>query len=297
MSFKIAIASGKGGTGKTIVSVNLLHFFANQFNTKTLLVDCDVEEPNDHLFFPEFYKTGEIISNQSIAKIDNNKCTYTKKCVSFCEFNAITVLPSVNFAIINADLCHSCGACLIACENNAITEYQETIGTVSYYHSNKSLSLISGQLKIGSSKQTTLIKELKKSVLESFELIIYDSPPGTSCPVVETVSDVDFVILVAEPTLFGVHDLKIMVELLTEIQKPFGVIINKAGLGSNAIYEYLEAEKIEVLGEIPFSKKYAANYAKGKVFEQLPQEIASSYQEILDSIYVKKMRYARDYCA
>ncbi len=296
MSFKIAVASGKGGTGKTIVSVNLLHFFKNQYQTNALLVDCDVEEPNDHIFFPDFYETEEITSTQGLAKIDINKCCYSKKCVSYCEFNAITVIPSVNFAAINPDLCHSCGACLIACENDAITEYQETIGTISTYRTDNSLRLVTGRLKIGSSKQTALIKELKKSVPENFEVIIYDAPPGTSCPVVETVSDVDFVILVAEPTLFGVHDLKIMVELLKEINKPFGVIINKAGLGSNVIYEYLEVEKIEVLGEIPFNKKYAANYAKGKVFDETPKEIAIAYQEILDSIYFKKLRYAGDYC-
>ncbi len=296
MSFKIAVASGKGGTGKTIVSVNLFHFLKNHWKTNVLLVDCDVEEPNDHIFFPDFYIANEKISTQGIAKIDNNKCSYSKKCVSFCEFNAITVMPSVGFAAINADLCHSCGACLLACENNAITEYQETIGTISSYHSIQSLGLLTGKLKIGSSKQTVLIKALKKSIPENFEMIIYDAPPGTSCPVVETVSDVDFVILVAEPTLFGLHDLKIMVELLREMQKPFGVIINKAGLGSNEIYQYLEVEKIDILGEIPFSKKYAANYAKGKVFDLPPEEIAIAYQEILDTIYLKKMRYAGDYC-
>ena len=265
MSFKIAIASGKGGTGKTTVSVNLFKWIIQHWTEKVQLVDCDVEEPNDHIFLPEYLisKAQEIV--QLIPKIDLNNCTFCRKCVEWCEFNAIVVIPPAQFAEVNNSLCHSCGACLIACEDNAMIEYPHPIGKANFYTNNSSLGLLEGELKIGSSMQTMLIGELKKLANPEAEIIIFDSPPGTSCPVVESVADSDFVILVTEPTPFGLHDLKLTVDLIRELKINFGVIVNKAGLGTDNIYDYLKKEKIELLGKIPFSKEYASMYARGQL--------------------------------
>lgn len=284
MPYKIAIASGKGGTGKTTVSVNLFLRLRESMGGEIQLVDCDVEEPNDIIFFPDAEKTDEKEVFQFIPSINTDKCTYCRKCADYCEFNAISIIPSVKFAQVNNSLCHSCGACLVACNFGAITEHPQSIGKINFYETPKVKGLVEGKLKVGSAMQTMVIKELKKSIYSDNDIVIYDAPPGTSCPVVETISDANYVILVAEPTLFGVHDLKLMVNLIKELDISFGVIINKAGLGSNTIYEFLKQEKIELLGEIPFSKAYASLYAEGNISENVPENIVQSYAEILTSI-------------
>jgi len=280
MAYKIAIASGKGGTGKTTVSLNLYHFIQHNVCENVQLIDCDVEEPNDAIFFPEAAVSNEEEIFQMIPKIDTDKCTFCRKCVDYCEYNAIVVIPPVQFAEVNASLCHSCGACSIACEFGAITEYPESIGKVSFYNTGIGIGLAEGKLKIGSAMQTLLIKELKKRVSEEADFIIFDAPPGTSCPVVETVADVDYVVLVTEPTPFGVHDLKLMIDLLRDIKKPFGVVVNKAGLGNDEVYEFLDQENIELLGEIPFSQEYASQYAKGELLSGVPYEMSEQYEQI-----------------
>ena len=284
---KIAIASGKGGTGKTTVSVNLFYFIYRYYNSDVQLVDCDVEEPNDIIFFPEAIKTEEKQLFQSIPDIDTTKCTFCLKCADWCEFNAISIIKSLGFVEVNHDLCHSCGACTIACNFGAITEHQQALGVISNYNTGIGKGLTEGKLKIGSAMQTSLIKQVKKSTRSSAEIIIYDAPPGTSCPVVETVSDADFVILVTEPTPFGLHDLKITIELLKDLQKPFGVIVNKAGLGSNDVYRYLENNNIELLGKIPFTKEYAAEYASGNILKNIPENIEYTYRDIAEKLMAK----------
>ncbi len=281
---KIAIASGKGGTGKTTVSVNLCHFINKLKGEKVQLVDCDVEEPNDLIFFKGAEVLKEEAINQLVPRIDNDKCTYCRKCADWCEYNSIVVIPPVKFAEVNASLCHSCGACLVACEFDAMKEYPEPIGKVTHYKTDSGETLIEGKLKIGSSMQTMLIKELKKRVPEDADWILFDAPPGTSCPVVETVSDVDYILLVTEPTPFGLHDLSLMVELLKEINKPFGVIINKTGLGDNKVYNYLKDENIEIIGEIPFDKDYASKYAEGSLLSNITPEIEKRYLEIIEKL-------------
>jgi MinD superfamily P-loop ATPase len=284
MTIKWAIASGKGGTGKTTVSINLYHYLAKNYSKNIQLVDCDVEEPNDALFFDTSKIKKSIVINQKVPVIDANKCTFCGKCAEWCEYNAISIIPKVKYAAVNADLCHSCGACSIACGFNAITEHDKLVGTVADYDVPFGLGLSEGRLSIGSAMQTFLIKELKKNSIAQSDLILYDAPPGTSCPVVETVSDVDFVILVTEPTPFGLHDLKLMVALLNEIQKPFGIVINKSGLGNNELYEFIESEQLNLLGKIPFSKAYAHNYAAGKLIENGAGEMEKYYKQIVDKL-------------
>lgn len=284
MSYKIAIASGKGGTGKTSISINLYHYISKYITNEIQLVDCDVEEPNDVIFFPEAKKQQALEIFQMIPEIDNKSCSYCKKCVEYCEFNAISIIPSAQLTQVNASLCHSCGACLVACQDNAISEIQVPIGHLNYYDLPYGNGLVEGELKIGSVMQTLLIKELKKKISTNSQIILYDAPPGTSCPVVETISDSDYVILVTEPTPFGLHDLKLMIALLNETQIPFGIIINKAGLGNREIYDYLEKEKYELLGEIPFDQNYAAKYANGDLLKDIPPAINDSFYKITNKL-------------
>lgn len=281
---KIAIASGKGGTGKTTVAVNLFYFLAQQTGQAVQLIDCDVEEPNDLLFFRNLKpKLSEKVFTQ-IPEIDGEKCTFCKKCSEWCEFNAITIIKNLQFAEVSKDLCHSCGACSVACEFDAITELPQSIGEITEYSFNHKSRIIEGRLEIGSSLQTSLIKAVKK-YSESPDLIsIYDAPPGTSCPVVETVSDADYIILVTEPTPFGLYDLQLTVEILRELNIPFGVIVNKAGLGSHKIYDYLEDNYIELIGNIPFLKEYALQYSNGNLVDNIPQEMRICYREVAQKI-------------
>lgn len=290
MSFKIAIASGKGGTGKTSVSVCLQHFIKKRITDKIQLVDCDVEEPNDLLFFPKAQKKKAHKLSQQIPVIDKNECNFCKKCAEYCEFNAISIIPSASLAQVNSSLCHSCGACLVACEQSAIEETELPIGQINFYQDEGQIRLIEGELKIGSAMQTLVIKELKKHVDKANHITLYDAPPGTSCPVVETIGDVDYVILVSEPTPFGLHDLKLMVELVKELHKPFSVIINKVGLGNQAIYDYLQLEQIDILGEIPFTQNFASQYAKGELLNIIPTAISNEFEKITEQL--KKKIYA-----
>ncbi len=284
---KIAVASGKGGTGKTTISINLYYFINKFSHIPVQLVDCDVEEPNDALFFPEAQKKSEKQVFQLIPEIDKSKCTFCRKCAEWCEFNAISIVKSHGYAEVNASLCHSCGACLVACEYGAIREVRHPLGIISHFETGTGKGLTEGRLNVGSPMQSMLIREVKKYVRESEGIVIFDAPPGTSCPVVQTIADVDYAILVTEPTPFGLHDLKITVELMLELQKPFGVIINKAGLGSPEIYHFLEEKNIELLGEIPFAKSYAGNYAVGKILENIPGEIENIYREIIKKLNLK----------
>lgn len=281
---KITIASGKGGTGKTTVSINLYYYLSKLVSKNITLIDCDVEEPNDALFFPEatIEKIKEVY--QLVPEINVDKCTFCKRCSEWCEFNAISVVKNLKFAKVNTDLCHSCGACSVACRNNAIIEKEQPLGSISYYNTGIGNRLIEGRLKIGSAMQTALIKKVKKEIHGVDSFVIYDSPPGTSCQVVETISDADYVILVTEPTPFGLHDLKITVELLKNIQKPFGVIVNKAGLGSNEVYGFLKSNNIELLAKIPFLKDYATQYSSGCILENIPPEIDESYRILVNKL-------------
>lgn len=284
---KIAVASGKGGTGKTTVSVNLFYYFNKFFNKTVQLVDCDVEEPNDLIFFNEAKKTTEKSVFQLIPEINTELCTFCHKCSDWCEFNAISIVKKLNFANVNHDLCHSCGACFTACEFGAITEHPQLLGKVLHFDTGFGKGLTEGRLKIGSALQTSLIKEVKKETRKKADITIFDAPPGTSCPVVETVSDADYIVLVTEPTPFGLHDLKITIELLLELRKPFGVIINKAGLGNRDVYRFLNENNIEMLGEIPFTMEYASNYAAGEILENISLEIENIYRRIIEKLELK----------
>jgi MinD superfamily P-loop ATPase len=190
------------------------------------------------------------------------------------------VIPPAGFAEVNPSLCHSCGACTVACPVDALRVRHEPVGTITAYRNPDGKGILEGRLNIGSSMQTMMIRSLKRTIGNGEQIVVLDAPPGTSCPVVETVSDASFVLLVTEPTPFGLHDLKLMVSLVRELAIPFGVVINKANLGSNEIYRYLEKEQIELIGEIPFSRSYAEKYARADLFQQVPEEIRAAHIQI-----------------
>lgn len=284
MAVRIAVASGKGGTGKTTVAVNLYRAIKERQKEEVLLVDCDVEEPNDVLFFKGAKAEIESTVNQEIPVIDTTRCTFCRKCTEYCEFNAIVVIPTAGFAQVNPSLCHSCGACLVACPSEAFQVQNEPIGTITSYRNNGFKGILEGRLRIGSAMQTMMIRSLKQAIPSTEKVVILDAPPGTSCPVVETVSDAHFIILVTEPTPFGLHDLKLMINLVRELGKPFGVVINKAGLGNNEIYSYLKEEKVEIISEIPFSKSYASQYARADLFNEIPDKVRAAHQQIIKTL-------------
>ncbi len=296
-SYKIAVASGKGGTGKTSVSVSLCHYLRECTDKDITLADCDVEEPNDKIFFSSAALQNSCSIVRSVASINNNRCTYCRQCVEYCEFNAIVVIPSAQYAEINSSLCHSCGACIVACKYDAVYEEPEIIGEVNNYSISDNILLAEGVLKIGSTMQTAVIRDLKSRVCNNKGIVVLDSPPGTSCPFVETVSDADYVVLATEPTPFGLHDLKLAVEVLKQLNVDFGVIVNKSGIGTNDVYDYLNRENVELIGEIPFIKEYAGNYAKGELTSNIPEIIDSSYRDITDRLiqhlYIEKESLSR----
>ena len=281
---KIAIASGKGGTGKTTVAVNLYHTIAKFYKQKVSLVDCDVEEPNVALFFPERIIVEQKPVELPVPKIDVGKCTFCRKCVEYCEFNAITVIPPLCHAEIATDLCHSCGACLHACKFDAIAEFSHEIGTMTRFDLKSGRGLTEGRLKVGSVLQTPVIRKIKKASNNYGNIIIYDAPPGTSCSVVSTISDTDFVILVTEPTPFGLHDLKLAVSLVRALNVPFGVVINKAGMGNDAVERFLEGESIMTIEKIPFDKEIARLYSGNEMLAETFPEYEKHFIKIFEKI-------------
>lgn len=277
---KIAIASGKGGTGKTLISTNLFYSL-KQLGLKVTLVDCDAEEPNDLMFFNGTKLKSTVIS-QLVPVIDKTKCTLCGKCYEYCSYHAIFFLKESNVINVMEDLCHGCGACSVACEFDAITEKADTLGEVSEYTISQNSTLIEARMKVGVHSPVSVIKAAIKAA--DADIILMDSPPGTSCPFIQTVALADYVVLVTEPTPFGLSDLKQSVETLRSMGKSCGVIINRAGLGNNDIYKYLHSEKIPLLMSIPFDKNIASEYSKGRVLAQNDLEWQLKFNELFNTI-------------
>lgn len=266
LAFRIAIASGKGGTGKTFFATNLFYSLLKQ-NVPVTLVDCDAEGPNDTIFFPGRPERTLPITRRTPV-IDEGVCTFCGKCREYCSFNAIFILPVSRLIKCMDDLCHGCGACLFACEFGAINEKEVDLGELNFYSVTKTARIVESRMQPDLPTPVPLIKAAiheagyEKRVLPGHTVLI-DAPPGTGCPFVQTVSSADFVILVSEPTPFGLNDLKQSVECLQTMQKPFGVVINRSGIGNDAVYEYLNNEGHPLLMEIPFEREIAFDYAQG----------------------------------
>jgi len=271
----ISIASGKGGTGKTTISTNL----ALSIDEKVQLLDCDVEEPNCHLFLNPIIKKKEPVI-APVPKIDLEKCTFCKKCMDICRYGAIAVLKKNVLTFEN--LCHSCGGCFEVCPENAVIEKERSLGDVELGSVN-GIPFIHGRLDIGQVMVPPIIKKVR-SYTDPDMVTIIDAPPGTSCPVIAAMNGADFVLLVTEPTPFGLHDLKLAVETVKILGIPHGLVINRAGLGNDDVKTYAQKENLPILMEIPFDKKIAQIYSKGLMVVNEMPEYKEKFQGLFEKI-------------
>jgi MinD superfamily P-loop ATPase len=259
----ISIASGKGGTGKTTMASNL----AVSMGGKVRLLDCDVEEPNSHLFINPVFEDTRVVTTP-VPEIDETKCTLCGKCAEICQFKAIIVLGKIVLPFEN--LCHSCGGCMKVCPEDAIRWKERELGTIGYGH-RKSLEFINGTLRIGEAMSPPLIRKVR-AYADRDGLTIIDAPPGTSCPVIAAMKGTDFVLLVTEPTPFGLHDLRLALGAVRILKIPCGLVINRSDMGDEKVKEYAGEESIPVLLEIPFDRRIAEAYSRGElIVEKMPE--------------------------
>lgn len=277
----ISIASGKGGTGKTTVAVNFALSLKN-----VQLLDCDVEEPNAHIFLKPQIK-GNKPAYIPIPEIDEERCNYCGKCREVCAYNAIAVIASSDnnkkgSVLIFPHLCHGCGACSFFCPQKAIKEINKEIGIIEIGDAGD-IQFVHGKLNIGEAMSPPLIRQVKEYVNPT-KTVIIDAPPGTSCPVVTSVKGSDFCVLVTEPTPFGLNDLVLAVEVLKKLAVPFGVVINRSDLGNNKTEEYCQKENIPILMKIPFKKEIAMAYSKGEPMVTAFPEYKKDFQSLFNTI-------------
>ncbi|MCP4719967.1 MAG: P-loop NTPase [Desulfobacteraceae bacterium] len=294
----ISIASGKGGTGKTTVATNL----SCSLPTKVKILDCDVEEPNSHLFLnPTFTGRENVIA--PIPEVDDSKCTYCKKCMDICRFGAIAVVGKK--VITFPELCHSCGGCTAVCPEDAIEEKDRILGIVETgfvdqkiinqgTDNGDNIPFAHGLMDIGQVMAPPIIKQVITHA-EPEGLTIIDAPPGTSCPVIAAMKGADFILLVTEPTPFGLHDLTLAVETVKILDIPHGLVINRAGMGNDDVKNYARKEGIPILMEIPFDRKIATAYSKGELIISCLPEYKEKFSRLYDQIktLVAQRRQAR----
>lgn len=273
----ISIASGKGGTGKTLVATSLA--LSLRDNGKVQLLDCDVEEPNDHVLLKPTFTRRESVYIP-IPRVDEEKCTYCGKCAEVCAYNAIAVMKKK--VLIFAELCHGCGACSYLCPEGAISEEGREVGVVEIGYSN-GIQFVQGRLDVGEAMAPPVIRKVKEHI-DSEGTVIIDVSPGTSCPVVESVKDSDFCLLVTEPTPFGLNDLVLAVEVVRKLDIPCGVVVNRAGIGDNKVEEYCLKEDIPVLLVIPIDTQIAYNYSRGITLVEGIPEWRGHFLELFDKI-------------
>nr|QNO47936.1 iron-sulfur cluster carrier protein [Methanosarcinales archaeon ANME-2c ERB4] len=274
----ISIASGKGGTGKTTVPISLALSLSN-----VQLLDCDVEEPNSHIFLKpkiEDVKPAYVL----MPEINYDLCDYCGKCASACEYTAIVVLPEQ--VMVFPELCHGCGLCSMVCPRDAISENPREIGVIKKGRSDDGTELVYGLLNIGEIMATPLIDRVKEETSPE-KTVIVDIPHGTTCPVIAAIQGSDYCVLVTEPTPFGLYDLKLIVEVLKVLKIPSGVVVNKAGIGDRKVYDYCKEEGIPILLEIPYDTKIAEYYSEGVPFVNAIPAWKNRFAGMIDGIRVE----------
>jgi MinD superfamily P-loop ATPase len=259
----ISIASGKGGTGKTTVATNL----AVSLGQGVQLLDCDVEEPNAHLFLSPVFENTEIVP-AAVPEVDEEKCNLCGKCGEICQFKAIVVIG--NTVLPFAELCHSCGGCMAVCPEKAIRESERVLGIIEAGRSGD-LEFVHGRLRIGEAMSPPLIRKVR-SFTKPGVITIIDAPPGTSCPVIASIKGAGFVLLVTEPTPFGLHDLKLAVGAVRILGIPCGLVINRSDMGDDRVREYAEEAALPILMEIPFDRRIAEAYSRGRMLVEVMPE-------------------------
>lgn len=275
---KIVFASGKGGTGKTTVATNLA-LLISRAGKKVQYVDCDVEEPNGHIFLKPAIEKTEAVT-VAVPDVELNKCTGCGKCGELCQYSAIVSFKKN--VITFEQLCHSCGGCMLVCPAEAIKEKQKEIGFIDRGASN-GVGFVQGRLNIGDVRSPALIRHVKQTVVDEGTIII-DAPPGTSCPVIEAVKGVDFVLLVTEPTPFGLNDLKLAVGMVRELRLPFAVVINRSDSGDDKAHQYCREEAIEVALEIPDDRRIAEAYSRGDMVIDVLGEYQKHFADLAEHI-------------
>jgi MinD superfamily P-loop ATPase len=271
----IAVASGKGGTGKTTIAVNL----AYALDRDVQLLDCDVEEPNAQLFLKGAPLSTEEVTIP-IPQIDASLCNGCGECSRFCEYNAIVSYGTM--PLVFADMCHGCGGCMKVCPPQAIREVDHRIGVIETFSAGK-ITLVQGKMDIGAAMAPPLIRAVKQKTDNRIPILL-DAPPGTSCPVITTLRGADFVALVTEPTPFGLNDLILAVETVREMDLPFGVIINRSGSGDARVNFYCADENIPILAEIPDDRKIAEAYSRGELIGKVFPEYRLIFEKIINDI-------------
>jgi len=271
----ISVASGKGGTGKTTVATNL----ALSVETHVRFLDCDVEEPNAHLFVHPDFEKNETITTP-VPQVDESKCTLCGKCAEICQFKAIVVIGETVLPF--PELCHSCGGCMEVCPERAISETGRNLGVIEAGHRN-GLAFFHGRLRVGEAMSPPLIRKVR-AYAQTDTLTIIDAPPGTSCPVIAAMKGADFILLVTEPTPFGLHDLKLAVGAVKILGIPCGLVINRADMGDDQVRAYAEEEDLPVLMEIPFDRRIAEIYSTGAVLVEVMPEWKKRFLKLYDRI-------------
>lgn len=282
---KIAVASGKGGTGKTMVATSLAEALAPDH--KIQLLDCDVEAPNAYLFLtPTIVDIKPAVIHNPV--IDYDQCILCSQCVEICEFNALAMVGEK--IEVFEQLCHGCSSCSIHCPAQAISETPRKIGDIKFGSFNHDRPIIFGELTASEPMATPIIRQLKATMRSDVEVTILDSPPGSSCPVVTTLHDADYVILVTEPTPFGLHDLRQMVGVLEETNTPAGVIINRDGIGDKTMETYLENKPYPILMRIPYQEKIARGLASGILLLDIIPNYRSAFLDMFLAITADLVR-------
>ena len=275
---KVAVASGKGGTGKTTVATNLA-YVASRNGQAVTYIDCDVEEPNGHIFLkPQFDGTTPV--GTLIPKVDESKCTHCGECGEICQYSAI--VSAGEAVLVFAELCHGCGGCSLVCPADAITEVLHETGKVQVGSAGP-IGFVQGLLNVGAAMSPPVIKAVKAAA-PAADIAIIDAPPGTSCPVIESVRDADFVLLVTEPTPFGLNDLKLAVEMVRALKLPFGVVINRADSGDFQTRQFCETSRIPILAEIPDVRAVAEAYSRGVLAAEVSQHYREGFERLLAAL-------------
>jgi MinD superfamily P-loop ATPase len=270
---KVAIASGKGGTGKTTVSASL----ASIWSRPVVAVDLDVEEPNLHLFLnPEVL--GSRKAYLQVPRADESKCNYCRACAELCQFKAISVLGNVLMTF--TDMCHGCGGCLAICPQGALLPSNRELGEVVWGKAG-AVRFLMGRSRIGEAMSPPLMREVKGKLdamlLDAPGDVIIDAPPGVSCPAVNAVMDADAIVLVTEPTPFGLYDLQLAHAAFAPLGKPMGIVVNRSGLGENAVYDFSQSSGIPIWCEIPYSRDIATAYANGQIVANASEDLRTTF--------------------
>jgi len=275
---KIAVASGKGGTGKTTIATNLAYTIA-KMGRGVQYLDCDVEEPNGHIFLkPDIEKTERV--TVPVPEVDLTKCSGCGKCGRICQYSAIVSLKET--VLVFEQLCHCCGGCMLVCPTGAITEKQKEIGFLDQGNSGR-IGFVQGRLQIGDVRSPALIKNVKTKI-NGDGVSIIDAPPGTSCPVIEAIKGVDFVLLVAEPTPFGLNDLRLAVGMVRQLKLPFSAVINRSDSGDDKVHRYCQNEDINIMMELPDDRRIAEVYSSGQMIAEALPEYKNCFVELSEAI-------------